>query len=400
MATIQDLVQKPSATMDSWGFPQQQARLKVIQLIAHAEITLDQAVKIVKECRLRHLRCGERTALHVITRMDYTKSLGNIAKAVFIDDAELYQQNDSKDRSCLHLAAELGSEKWIDFFLKRKVKKDLKTAAGDTPLHSACKGPAITEIIISKFSNLCDAPNKRLQTPLHFLASNTQIKNKKTHIQCVNRLKYDESAPIARDSENRTPLHMAVISGRHYLLDILNTKDVDYLELAKLAKEPKTIKWCLEKYNPGQTLFNIALENGMDAQATALYNGETMPEKTLIEAVDKGMKALTLAFLNAQAYSVNAYHGAARHGWCDVLKRLEAIRWQQMPWYERIAENACWAFGRSPCWDVPVNGKRPLDLATDEPTRDYLKSLGCKDDLGDGWHMVNSDNADEGWEQI
>lgn len=399
MATIQDLVQKPSATMDSWGFPQQQARLKVIQLIAHAEITLDQAVKIVDKCELTYMQNEIGTALHVITRMVYTESLSNIAKAIFLQNALLYDQNDSKDRSCLHLAAELGSEQWIDFFLERKIKRDLTTAAGDTPLHWACKGSAITELIIGKFSDLCNVRNKHLQTPLHFLAGNTQIKNENIHIQCVKRL-INGTPLISRDSEDRTPLHMAVISGRHYLLDLLNTKAVDYLELAQLAKEPKTIQWCLEKHNPNQTPFNIALEKGMDVQAMALYNGKTMSEQTLIEAVDKGMKALTLALLNAQAYSVNAYHGAARHGWCDVLKRLEAIRWQQMPWYERIAENACWAFGRSPCWDVPVNGKRPLDLATDELTRDYLKSLGCKDDLGDGWHMVNSDNADEGWEQI
>lgn len=399
MAMIQQILENPVATMDSWGLPQQEARLKLVKHVAHSSITLTQAEKIVNQCDLTHLQCEEGTVLHVITRIDYSEGLSNIAKAIFIEDADLYKQNDSKDRSCLHLAAELGSQEWIDFFLARKMKKNIKTVSGDTLLHLACKGSA-TEVVIGKLSEQKNERNSSGQTPLHLLVGNTKIKDQDIHVRCVERLTSDQEALIKTDSKGHTPLHTAMLYGHYHLLDYLCATTIDYLELAKLTKNPKIIQWCLKKHSPDQRPFETALEHCLDNVAAILYTGKSTSNTIFLAAVAKGMKELTLAMLEAQAYSPKAYHGAAQRGWCDVLKRLESMRRQRMPWYERFAEDARWAFGRSPPWDVPINAKRPLDLATDELTRSYLKSLGCHSDLEDDWYMIKGETLDDGWAEI
>ncbi|MDR0392169.1 MAG: ankyrin repeat domain-containing protein, partial [Planctomycetaceae bacterium] len=140
---------------------------------------------------------------------DYDQKILDIVKYLIEQgvDADL---PDSQLVRPIHVAAFAGSEKIVKYLADQKIKLNVKTSYGSTPLHFVLRGLAKIDVVKFLVQNGCSVNEKNINgtTPLIQAAANANID--------LNILKYlceEKNAEInAKDNEGNTPL---IMSAKH-----------------------------------------------------------------------------------------------------------------------------------------------------------------------------------------
>lgn len=193
--------------------------------------------------------------LHTLLKKDKFELFHDAVDEAFTD----LQAIDNEGKTALHLASEMGMDKYVKILLKKigKSAPTLKTNKGNTALHSACLSPKC----------------------------NTEV------LDLLLKAKFD---PTALNNEKETPLHLAALANNAKAIEVLvakgakvNSTDKDKnlpLSIALLNHAPEAVR-ALVKLNT-----NIYKKNAKDmtvweiAQRKDMVNTE--PRKAFMEELN------------------------------------------------------------------------------------------------------------------
>jgi ankyrin repeat protein len=157
---------------------------------------------------MQQSRCipGERTALHLGALRNHTDIV-----SLLISNGARINARDSVGNTALHLAAMYGHTEVAQLLVEAGADVEAQTAylPGGTPLHLAALngGGGVVQVLLNRNGNVdsvIEGSDGRRRTPLHLAA-------KEGHIEALDALLSGSANVDARDKDDRTGLHWAVI---------------------------------------------------------------------------------------------------------------------------------------------------------------------------------------------
>ncbi|MDR2642497.1 MAG: ankyrin repeat domain-containing protein [Planctomycetaceae bacterium] len=194
-----------------------------------------------------------RTYYKMQTADNYDLVIIDIVKYLVEHEADVNLPDNIDSARPIHLAALMGAEQIVRYLAEQKVKLNVKTPSGATPLHYALRGFAKIDLVKFLVQNGCSVNDKNSdgKTPLHEAVANKQIS-----LDIVKYLCEDAHAEInVKDKKNNTPLLSAVRYPRKFeiikyliergvdihAVDIDGRNAIHYLTTAHYLPEPSPL---------------------------------------------------------------------------------------------------------------------------------------------------------------
>ncbi|KAL3862390.1 hypothetical protein ACJMK2_008359 [Sinanodonta woodiana] len=319
----------------------------------------------------------------------------------------------------LHLASYEGHTEVVSYLLQKGANIEIEDNEGNTALHYASFGneTETLTILLNKGAKT-EKQNKKGQTALHVAIARASI-------PCIKALINKGANVTTKDKQEDTPMHIAIIQNLEQpaIVElVLGSKTADFtitnkrgfnvLHFAALRNFRRAVEVIIPR---GKTMINAAMKEGYTALHIAAYNDHVEIASILIReagaekdvrdknqrtplhlAVVRGhMRVVELLLtVGCDLFAVDDQGNTALHlvqmrtaGLPDLLGKLLGVKIQDEATLQ-ISSLLIEAGG-----DITKKnkaGKTPLDLCTDDRTKNYLK----KSDCGTSKNKIVCDNTE------
>ena len=187
---------------------------------------------------------------------------------------------DEIGRTLLHMAAMRGSKDIVQLLLAKGASVNAKTTHGFTALHLASLHRGVAELLLTRGADVnAKADGANGVTPLHMAAQMTGAKD-------VAALLLHKGADInAKDTNGKTPLHLAVAQGKHDIAELLERVMLKDMGNTRAALEQLTAR--LHKDNLLNNLGDAVLTRRLILRlASEMKPAPAIPEEARIHFVE------------------------------------------------------------------------------------------------------------------